>query len=246
MQRGFAPILILVGILIIMAVAGGAYYVGAGKNVVLPPALKACTQEAKQCSDGSYVVRSGLNCEFSSCPAPTGVEASGAPNGDAEAADWKTYTDQSYSFKYPQDATVKIITGNSFITGQEVTNELMITPPEEASNHYIFNITVEDNTQNLNTREVIDNYISSLKSNNNIPGGTEGMINRINKSIKPYTNGNINGLIGTYGWETEFTELVESKNNKIYSFSIHDGNGYTNDYVSKLFDQILSTFKFTQ
>ena len=28
----------------------------------------ACTQEAKQCSDGSYVGRTGPNCEFTACP----------------------------------------------------------------------------------------------------------------------------------------------------------------------------------
>jgi hypothetical protein len=28
----------------------------------------ACTQEAKQCPDGSYVSRSGPNCEFAACP----------------------------------------------------------------------------------------------------------------------------------------------------------------------------------
>jgi hypothetical protein len=29
---------------------------------------KACTQEAKQCPDGSYVSRTGPNCEFQACP----------------------------------------------------------------------------------------------------------------------------------------------------------------------------------
>ncbi len=29
---------------------------------------KLCTMEAKQCPDGSYVGRSGLNCEFAACP----------------------------------------------------------------------------------------------------------------------------------------------------------------------------------
>ena len=28
----------------------------------------ACTQEAKQCPDGSYVGRSGPRCEFAACP----------------------------------------------------------------------------------------------------------------------------------------------------------------------------------
>lgn len=32
------------------------------------PADKVCTMEAKQCSDGSFVGRSGPNCEFAKCP----------------------------------------------------------------------------------------------------------------------------------------------------------------------------------
>lgn len=33
--------------------------------------IKACTQEAKICPDGSTVSRTGLNCEFASCPTAT-------------------------------------------------------------------------------------------------------------------------------------------------------------------------------
>lgn len=36
-------------------------------GIAAPPAT-ACTQEAKQCPDGSYVGRTGPNCEFSACP----------------------------------------------------------------------------------------------------------------------------------------------------------------------------------
>jgi hypothetical protein len=32
------------------------------------PSAKACTQEAKLCPDGSYVGRTGANCEFAPCP----------------------------------------------------------------------------------------------------------------------------------------------------------------------------------
>lgn len=32
------------------------------------PSPIACTQEAKQCPDGSYVGRTGKNCEFAKCP----------------------------------------------------------------------------------------------------------------------------------------------------------------------------------
>jgi len=58
----------LIIIISILAVIGGliafSYYFGlknAGKPV-------ACTQEAKLCSDGSYVGRTGPNCEFALCP----------------------------------------------------------------------------------------------------------------------------------------------------------------------------------
>lgn len=41
---------------------------------------QACTQEAKLCSDGSYVARTGPNCEFAFCPvtSPTGRQCSGS------------------------------------------------------------------------------------------------------------------------------------------------------------------------
>jgi hypothetical protein len=32
-----------------------------------------CTQEAKQCPDGSYVGRTGPNCEFAACPTHPGI-----------------------------------------------------------------------------------------------------------------------------------------------------------------------------
>jgi hypothetical protein len=40
----------------------------------------ACTTDAKQCPDGSYVGRSGPNCEFAACP---GEDAGGACTQDA-------------------------------------------------------------------------------------------------------------------------------------------------------------------
>ncbi|MBU2037389.1 Gmad2 immunoglobulin-like domain-containing protein [Patescibacteria group bacterium] len=33
-----------------------------------PPSFQACTEEAKLCPDGSYVGRTGPNCEFAPCP----------------------------------------------------------------------------------------------------------------------------------------------------------------------------------
>jgi len=50
-----------------------------------------CTQEAKQCPDGSYVGRTGPKCEFAACP---------GGNNDL----WKTMTDSKtgITFQYPE------------------------------------------------------------------------------------------------------------------------------------------------
>lgn len=57
----------------------------------------ACTMEAKQCPDGSYVGRQGPNCEFATCSAVPVAPVSNVP------ADWQTYSDTEYGFefKYP-------------------------------------------------------------------------------------------------------------------------------------------------
>lgn len=66
-RRGFAPILIVIIIAAAIVLGGGALYYGKKSSVPKPV---ACTLEAKQCPDGSYVSRTGPNCEFAAC---TGV-----------------------------------------------------------------------------------------------------------------------------------------------------------------------------
>lgn len=62
-------VFVLLSILVAFLV-GGLVLGSKGKNN--PPAggQRVCTQEAKQCPDGSYVSRTGPNCEFPPCPKP--------------------------------------------------------------------------------------------------------------------------------------------------------------------------------
>lgn len=63
-QSGFAiPLLIII---VALLVIGGGVYVYLNKESINSSPV-ACTMEAKQCPDGSYVGRTGLNCEFV-CP----------------------------------------------------------------------------------------------------------------------------------------------------------------------------------
>lgn len=67
-KRGFVNIIIIIATLVALGAIGATYLV-LNKNKLNQPPARACTQEAKQCPDGSYVGRTGPNCEFAACPA---------------------------------------------------------------------------------------------------------------------------------------------------------------------------------
>src|SRR3989338_6171267 len=56
-------------IIVVLIIAGFGTAWKLTKEDTTPPIYpKACTQEAKLCHDGSYVGRTGPNCEFALCP----------------------------------------------------------------------------------------------------------------------------------------------------------------------------------
>ena len=64
------PLAIYIGFLLVLAIIAGWHYAYPKKEEQV-----ACTMEAKLCPDGSYVARTGPNCEFAACPgggSPTG------------------------------------------------------------------------------------------------------------------------------------------------------------------------------
>ena len=87
-KKGFSQLILLIVAGVIVAVAG--VYFALNRETAPPvsipapapspsplpaptpgpaPAPIACTQEAKQCTDGTYVGRTGPDCEFAECPA---------------------------------------------------------------------------------------------------------------------------------------------------------------------------------
>lgn len=89
----------IVGVLIIAGVGVVAHFLLPSIPTPSESEPTFCTQEAKQCPDGSYVGRTGPNCEFAACPAPT-IDAH-----------WKTMTDAKtgISFRYPETLTTTYI-----------------------------------------------------------------------------------------------------------------------------------------
>ncbi|MCX6766090.1 MAG: hypothetical protein NT136_03990 [Candidatus Moranbacteria bacterium] len=78
-------------IIIILAITAGVFVWLAQKNqpeIISPPIQppisknqKFCTQEAKICSDGTSVGRTGPNCEFAPCPSETNCAKEGESIG---------------------------------------------------------------------------------------------------------------------------------------------------------------------
>ena len=90
---------LVIGLIILVApIVIGAYWLG--KQATTPQPV-ACTMDAKECPDGSYVSRIPPFCEFAKCP----INQVLLTQTIDETANWKTYTNQdsSYSFKYPVD-----------------------------------------------------------------------------------------------------------------------------------------------
>lgn len=57
---------VLIGAVVLVLVAG--LWIGSTNIARAPGEGQACTMEAKLCPDGSYVGRTGPNCEFAECP----------------------------------------------------------------------------------------------------------------------------------------------------------------------------------
>ena len=84
-----------------------------------PQALTACTMEAKLCPDGSYVGRTGPDCEFTPCPPPPTHES------------WQTATDPDagISFQYPEKLSAEYISSVDWPPQVQVLDEPFTCTP---------------------------------------------------------------------------------------------------------------------
>lgn len=217
-------IIFLAIIVIIFLISGGAYFLGknsSGQQV-------ACTQEAKICPDGSAVGRTGPNCEFAACPTTTS-------SSSAETANWKTFIGKGFSYTYPSE--IFIAEKNVCDNASNESTALL----EKSSNNkylcglapYVFNVKKVDKKDiNVNDSCFLITKKPILIDNED---GEEYTVKFIGGDKSECTK----GITGLYSNEKKL--IYVTKNNQLYLIEWH-----VLDIEQLVYDQILSTFKFTQ
>lgn len=83
-----------------------------------------CTAEAKQCGDGSYVSRTGQNCEFTACPEEL-----------MDYTGWLAGTDSQaqIAFQYPPSLSAHYISSATWPPKLSVSDEAYACQPVEAT-----------------------------------------------------------------------------------------------------------------
>jgi hypothetical protein len=106
-EKGLIPISVVLGLAVLLLGAGFYFYTQEKPKTTNSPS-KACTEEARQCPDGSYVSRNGPNCEFSACPIVSGVgNLKVVQDKEATSSSWKSFSNAYYSLQYPADWSVR-------------------------------------------------------------------------------------------------------------------------------------------
>ena len=237
-RQGHKMLYILLAGIVIILLTGGAFYLG--RSAALKPQSpppQACTEEAMVCPDGSAVGRTGPNCEFAACPSANKSDDRREPNGSAETANWKTYTNSKcgYQLKYPQSWSIspeseKDTIGATTIFPYEIGSGIKI-PPE----WFKVQIGCADKQSETSLKELVKK-LNARDSGYGVPA--------VEKQEEINLNGSpaIKQIIVPPVGEKVLEYYIFPTGNKYYAFGFTPA-GTTSE---NLIYQILSTFKFTQ
>lgn len=241
-QKGFAPILFLVGILVLVAVAGGAYYFG---KLPIKPINnpKACTQEAKLCPDGSFVERVGPNCEFAPCPSATPKLTDETTNTDSIGSNWKTFSSKfGYTFKYPDNITVTIMSTSSDLPSLKEVINIHSTDDSTSSSFSGFNdwIYISSNMGiGINDLSTGKEWCNKLEQQAPVKFECDNWDKLSLTEINGYKVFQRSG-----GRDSSLVRVIYLPyGDYVYEINLDDGDPEKLQY-QQLNDQILSTFKF--
>ncbi len=222
MQRGFAPIIILVGILVIIVIAGGAYYFG--KSQAVKPEATSSSPNPVATSQPPQPT-----AVFQTTPVPS-------PSSTVDTSNWKTIQYETHIyFKYPQNWVEGL--------GHE-TCGITLSSKEQDVSLIICSTYNDSNDPKNDTPE----HLASVDQNQTLQYDKSSKVISISKinidghqGVKQETKTSSGSYIDVY-----FAHISDAGpppgDIAITFFSKKDYNQETRSLI----DQILSTFKFTQ
>ena len=160
-----------------------------------------------------------------------------SPSPSDETANWKTYTNTKYgfSFKYPSNL---VVAEQDTI---QLTNEASM--PQVIPNKYI-NILIF--VYSIDPQTSLRGWVEKDTIRNK-PDGTTG--STVIGTIDNYQSGDLQGFTYHGGAEVDVKHVLFKKEGKIFDFTLdcyETGCSYKdNPEAEAVFNQILSTFKFT-
>lgn len=222
-EKGQALILIVVAILVLVAIAAGVYYFGK-QNSSQPRNTPIVSESQKPSTPSSTTTKD----EFS---------------------DWKTYTNKKYGYSVRYPADWLMTEGESTAVDIPKIHSFSLTKTDKTQNQvdlpgdfkddakYVISIRVSPNSSNYTAQEYILQNVSpesqeefKKELQDIIVGGGKGV--KLLQAAAPAS-----GLA---------TTIYISHANKIYEFSYGAmAHQETHTKFMNIFDQILSTFKFT-
>lgn len=174
----------------------------------------ACTMDAKICPDGSFVGRSGPNCEFTPCSINTTT--------------WKTYVNEKYvgyTIKYPSSFEIKKLeqTGDTVVTFDDGYPDGMRLVLQ---NYYG---DIENISKGLwDSPNSLKSGVKNTKINTKINGYNALIIN--DSDISPY---------GKFGYIQ-----IDQNNILMYGIDFTDGSKYPIEDQVKIYEKMLESLKF--
>ena len=226
MQKGFIPVLILIGILVLVGIAGGAYYLGSSGK---PQQTVSHPQPTPQPTSVSQ-------------PSPT--DASPAPNGAGETTNWKTYKEDNYKFlvRYPETWIITSYDYKKFPVASSDQQQLIVSFANKISE----GITLGD-------KERIEINIAYVKPKVSFNEFLDQRKNEAEASVpKPVEIIDSETVVSEisarqiiYKYKDLTTTFVYiPKDGSVYLISNAVINEGKVAEANKLFNQILSTFRF--
>ncbi len=217
-EKGFTPLLILVGILIVSIIAGGAYYLGKQTNPKLQPQNPVVISKTPQ---HTIVV---------------------SPTTD-ETVNWKTYTNNKYAVTFKYDTT-------SEVQESDQDNQLIL---RVFSKKLDFNRNYKGSTQPYQLAADNENFFTLEAATNKAAADSFGIgCSKFAKSntvmVGGYQGYYSEGAAVQGGGQGYSKTICLEKRDFTYEFFTEytaDSPEETQKAVVQLFNQTLSTFKFT-